>query len=89
MTAGSPPNERRQSPSLRITTCQPAGVSSATVKSRPIDGFTPSVRKKFAVTRMPGRRSASPSASSVGTQERTSVISSKPRLRLRQSMKVA
>ena len=70
-TAGSPANDRRHSPSLSITTCQPAGVSSAGVKSRPSAGSTPSMRKKFADTRMPatvGSPFAIGSASRIGSR---------------------
>ena len=47
-----------------------SGVSSAAVKSRPIAGVTPSMRKKFDDTRMPLTRSGSPLATSVGIHER-------------------
>ena len=86
--AGSAPNFRRQTPSLSSTTCNPAGVSSATEKSRPIAGFTPSVRKKLAATRIPLMRSASPLTIRVGAHERISVIWSKLWLRSRQSRNV-
>jgi hypothetical protein len=88
MAAGSAPNRRRQRLSLKMTDCQPAGVSSAAVKSRPIDGLTPSIRKKFQDTRIPLTRSGSPLAISVGLHERMSAISSNVWLRSRQSRNV-
>ena len=68
---------------------QVVGVSSAAVKSRPSAGFTPSMWKKFAETRMPAIRSASPPVINVGVHDRIAAISAKPRLRARQSTNVA
>jgi hypothetical protein len=76
MMFGSPPYRLCHKPSARIATWPVPGWFSSAVKVRPKRGFTPSVPKKFQLTRAPSTNVGSPFPVRLNAHEAQAVVCS-------------